>query len=214
VQVDKIDYLCNLKTVRIMYPCLLRKIGIPCLLLLGLGACTEKQVEEVPVHELTAQELKKQHLEESFSAFARMLDLEEAADTKEYIVRHSVVSIGLDRSVIYDLRQDGTSLLWLKFRHLEMDNWLVDGSLYGGLEVHGSLQPVKMIAGGPAKWDQYWDIHVFDNGEDVASLGVDAYDLGDILVFRFPDGTSYSITTVLLVEPLIHFLLEHVLSTE
>jgi hypothetical protein len=197
-----------------MNPYHLKRIGISLLLLLVITACSEKQVEEVPKHELTEQEQKKQHLDESFSAFASMLNLEETADIKEYIVRHSVVSIGLDRSLIYDLRQDGLSLLWLKFRHLELDDWLVDGDLYGGIEVHGSLQPLNMLTDGPEKWDQYWDIHVFDNGEDVATLGLEVYDLGYIPVFRFPDGTSYSITTVLLIEPLIHFLLEHVLSTE
>lgn len=192
----------------------LRKIGIAFLALFVLASCSQKQAEQVPTHELTEQEQKKQHLEESFSAFAQMIDLEEAADTREYLVKHSVVSIGLDRSIIYDLRQDGRSLLWLKFRHLEQDYWLVDGDLYGGLEVHGNLQLLEMVAGGPAKWDQYWDIHVFDNGEDVATLGLETYDLGYIPVFRFPDGTTYSITTVLLIEPLIDFLLEHVLSTE
>ena len=192
----------------------LRHIGMSFLALLVFAACSEKQDEEIPERELTEEEQKKQHLEESFSAFVQMLNLEEAANTKEYLVRHSVVSVGLDRSLIYDLRQDGQSLLWLKFRHLEMDNWLVDGDIYGGLEVHGSLQPLNMMQGGPAKWDQYWDIHVFDNGEDVATLGLEVYDLGYIPVFRFPDGTSYSITTVLLIEPLIQFLLEHVFSTE
>ena len=192
----------------------LKRIGISLLSLLVIAACSKKQVEEEPQHELTEQEQKKQHLEESFSTFASMLKLEETADVKEYFVRHSVVSIGLDRSLIYDLRQDGQSLLWLKFRHVEQDYWLVDGDLYGGLEVHGNLQPVAMMTDGPAKWDQYWDIHVFDRGEDVATLGLEVYDLGYIPVFRFPDGTSYSITTVLLIEPLIHFLLEHVLSTE
>ena len=192
----------------------LRNTGLSFLVLLVLAACSEKPVEEDPTHGLTPQEQKKQHLEESFSAFVQVLDLEETADAREYIVKHSEVSMGLDRSIIYELRQDGLSLLLLRFRYLELDNWLVDGDIYGGLEVHGSLQPLQLIAGGLETWDQYTDIHVFDGGEDVAFLGLEVYDMGFIPVFRFPDGTSYSITTVILIEPLIDYLLENVLSTE
>jgi hypothetical protein len=191
----------------------LKRFGVICLILLAALAC-KKQQDEQPQHEPTEEELVKLHLEESFASFAAKLDLESSADAKEYIVKHSVVSLGLDRSVIYSLRQDSESLLWLRFRHVEGDNWLMEGDMYGGLEFRGSLQPLSMVIAGPKNWEHYSDIHVYDNGKDVATFGVEIYDLGYIPVFRFKDGTSYSITTVLLVEPLIDYLLKHVLSTE
>ena len=189
------------------------RLGFCCLILLGFLACS-KQQEEVPEHELTEQELKKQHLDESFSALVDMVELEEGEEVKEYIVKHSVVSLGLDASVIYNLRQGSQSLVWLKFRYRGQGIWLVDGDLYGGIELHGSLNASEMSADYPDQWDKHWDIHVYDNGEDVAKLGLEVYDLGMIPVFRFPDGTSYSLSTLVLIEPLIDYLLEHVLSME
>ncbi len=192
---------------------LLKRFGVICLILLAALACNKTQDEE-PKHEPTEEELVKMHMEETFSAFAAKLDLESSADVKEYIVKHSVVSWGLDNSVIYSLRQDSVSMLWLRFRHVEGDNWLVEGDMYGGLAFRGSLQPLRMIIGGPKNWELYADIHVLDKGKDVATFGMEIYDLGYIPVLRFKDGTSYSITTVLLIEPLIDYLLQHVLSTE
>lgn len=191
----------------------LKRFGVISVVLLGALACNKKQDEE-PQHEPTEEEQVKLHLEASFSTFAAKLDLKSTADFKEYIVKNSVVSMGLDGSMIYNLRQDGESMLWLKFRCVEADKWRVDGDLYGGLEIHGTMDPLSMLIGGPQKWEAYSDIHVYDQGKDVAKLGLEVYDLGYILVFRFPDGTSYSLTTLLLIEPLIDYLLEHVVSTE
>jgi hypothetical protein len=192
---------------------LLKRFGIISIVLLGALACNKKQ-EEPTQHEPTEEELVKLHLEASFSTFASKLDLESTADAKEYIVKNSVVSMGLDRSILYNLRQNGESMIWLKFRHVEGDNWQLDGDLYGGLEFHGTLHPLAMILAGTKNWEKYADIHVYDQGKDIATLGLEVYDLGYVAVFRFPDGTSYSITTVLLIEPLIDYLLEHVLSAQ
>jgi hypothetical protein len=196
-----------------LIPTLLKRSGVLSLVLLGALACNKQQAD-VPQHEPTEEELVKMHVETSFTTFATKLDLESSADAKEYIVKNSVVSMGIDQSILYNLRQNGESMLWLRFRHLEGDKWQLDGDMYGGLEFHGILEPLSMLICGPKSWDKYWDIHVFDQGKDVATLGVEVYDLGYIPVFRFKDGTSYSITTVLLVEPLIDYLLNHVLSTE
>jgi hypothetical protein len=191
----------------------LKRLSVIGLILLGALSCNKKQ-DVTPPHEPTEEELQKQHLEESFTSFAVKLNLEDSADAKEYIVKHSSVSMSLDGSILYDLRQDGVSLLWLKFWHHDKDTWRVDGDLYGGIEFHGTLQPLSMAISGPKYWEELSDIHVYDTGKDVATLGLEVYDLGYVPVFRFPDGTSYSITTVLLIEPLVDYLLNHVLSTE
>lgn len=196
-----------------LYSTLIKRICVFGLILLGAMACNRKTVE-VPEHIPTEEEKTKQHLEESFASFAAKLNLEDSADAKEYIVKHSRVSISLDKSIVYDLRQDGLSLLWLRFRHHDGDTWVLDGEMYGGLEFHGTLQPLTMMVKGPQYWEELSDIHVYDNGKEVATLGLEVYDMGYIAVFRFPDGTSYSITTVLLIEPLVDYLLKHVLSTE
>lgn len=192
---------------------LLKRFGVISIVLLGALACN-KQPEDPPQHEPTEEEQVKLHLEATFSTFATKLDLESSASIKEYIVKNSVISMGMDGSVLYNLRQNGESMLWLKLRYLDVDKWSLDGDLYGGLEFHGFLNPLSMLIGGPKHWEAYSDIHVYDQGKDVAKLGLEIYDLGYIAVFRFPDGTSYSITTVLLIEPLIDYLLEHVVSTE
>lgn len=190
-----------------------KRIGVLCLVLLAALACSQKQ-DEVPEHEPTEEELIKLHLEESFATFFSTMELEESADIREYLVRHSVVSVAMDKSIIYNLRQNGVSLIWLRFTHHDADNWNVNGDMYGGVEFHGTLQPLAMYAQGPSYWEELSDIHVYDNGKDVAKLGLEVYDLGYIPVLRFPDGTSYSITTLVLIEPLMDYLLKHVLSTE
>ena len=174
-------------------------------------SCTEDPVV-VPEHHLTEQERKKQHLDESFSAFASMIDLKDVEDAREFIRQNSEVSLGLDLSIVYTLRQDGETLVRLRFRMGSPLSFLVDGTLYGGLELHGSFQP--FIHSDPEHWEEYWDIHVFDNGEDVATLGVETLDQEIVPVLRFPDGTSYSLSTLLLIEPLVDYLLENVFSTE
>lgn len=191
----------------------LKRFGVFCLILLVALSCN-KNPEDIPQHEPTEEELAKQHLEESFAAFAAKLDLEDSADAKEYLVKHSVVSVAMDKSIIYNLRQDGVSMIWLRFTHHDGDNWNLKGDMYGGIEFKGTLQPAVMYAKGPAYWEELSDIHVYDNGKDVATLGLEVYDLGYIPVLRFPDGTSYSLTTVVLIEPLMDYLLSHVLSTE
>lgn len=184
------------------------------LLLLGAVACTPKAQEEVPKHDLTEQEQKKLQLEEAFSPLIQQINLDEAADIRQYITQHSSVSLGLDGAIIYTLHQDGQTLVRLSFLYQGMDNWKVDGNLYGGLEVHGSLHPLGMVTDRPKNWENHWDLHIYNNGEDVATLGMEVYEQKWVPVFRFPDGTSYSLSSVVLIEPLVDYLLEHVFSTE
>ena len=133
-----------------LIPTFLKRSGVFCLILLGALACNKKQDEE-PQHVPTEEEQVKLHLEATFSTFAAKLDLKSTADFKEYIVKNSVVSMGLDGSILYNLRQNGESMLWLKFSCVEADKWRVDGDLYGGLELHGSMDPLSMLIGGPQK---------------------------------------------------------------
>ena len=188
-------------------------LTLACLVLPGFLACTKVQ-EEPATHEMTEQEQKKQHLEDSFSAFVQKIDLESSDNVWSYLLQHSSVALGLDGSIIYTLNQDREQLLRLKFRFQNPDLYKVDGNLYGGLALSGFIQPLSMILDCPDKRENHMDIHILDNGEDVAKLGLELYEKRLVPVFRFPDGTSYSVTTVILISPLLDYLLEYVLSTE
>lgn len=174
-------------------------------------SCAKAQ-EELPVHELTPEEQEKQHLDQSFANFVALLDLDKiSSDPRDYILRHSDVSLGRDGSVIYRFTEKGITLITLQFRRGN-GLWKVEGRLYGGLGIQGVIDPV--LTPDWEKWEEKSLIYVYDNGVRVARLGLETYEGAPLPVLRFPDGTSYSLTSLLIVEPLVEFLLEYVLSTE
>lgn len=191
----------------------IRNLALTCLLLLGFVACNKDQ-DVPPTHEMTEEEQKKQHVEDSFTVFAEAINMEDSTNAWDYLLNHSDISLGLNGSLIYSLNQDGVMLLWLKFRFMNPDRYKIDGTLHGGLALKGYIHPLSMILDTPGNRERHLDIHVIDNGEDVAKLGLEYYDGKLIPVFRFYDGTSYSVSTVILIAPLLDYLLKYVLSTE
>lgn len=163
-----------------------------------LAACNKTPVE-VPKHPYTEEELVKAHLDESFSAFVTALDLDSTAvkNPARFVLVNSDVHANLlfRPAIIYQLKRHRKVVMELWFYPLERK---VEASLEGGISIKGPVLPS--------------DLHVYDQGKDVAKLELDR-DLA-CLVFRFPDGTAYALNSLIISEALIDFLIEHVLSTE
>ena len=198
-----------------------------CCCCLAVWSCS--QDEPAPKeHAFTEQELVKKHLDESFSLFFESLEVEEVEDWEAYVRKYSTVSVDLDGSVVYRFRKGSITQLSLRVRK-ESSKWTMEAQFYGGIRMSGrlTLGQFELPEEFPPDWnwhilEQLWDIDVYDNYVWVAKLGLESYAYTEagkvsnipILVFRFPDGTSYSVTTVLLVEPLMDYLIKNVFSTE
>ena len=62
--------------------------------------------------------------------------------------------------------------------------------------------------------DTKGDILVYYDNEQLATLDLIWYEGTPTPVFNFDDGTSYAVTSMLLVDSLIDYLLKNVFSTE
>lgn len=185
--------------------------------------CRKTGREQVLEHPFTEQELVKHHVEESFSAFVVAMDLDSTIlkDPVKYINDHSTISTDLgDRgAVIYRLINNNLVVLEARFYLLSVPARM-EASLYGGLEVRGTVSPTFSLSWD--KWEENWDLKVYDNGTAVANLGVEPYsytEAGQTFnlpqpVLRYPDGTSYALSSLLIIEPLVDYLIENVVSTE
>ena len=171
---------------------------ISAILALGILAGCVKQAdpEGTDMHQFTQDELQKKQVDDAFAIFFEALNLSSIQDPKQEIILNSRISFPQVGVVRYTYVKDGTTLIVLDAR---VGSFKAD--LYGGIHLEGeSLQD-----GGTA---------VFIDNQQVATIGYVMYDGILTPVFRFDDGTTYAITGVLLVEPLIDYLLKYVLSTE
>lgn len=163
-----------------------------------LAACNKTPVEVVK-HPYTEQERVKAHLDSCFAEFVTALDLDSTMvkHPERFLLLNSRIETDwLDRGIVlYQLSRHGRTVLRIQYRVQTGELWAL---LYGGIAIRGTMLPM--------------DLHVYDNGTDVAKL---EYDLRlPALVFRFPDGTTYALSSLLISEALVDFLIEHVLSTE
>ncbi len=183
--------------------------------LMLLPGCAQKEAPQPEEHPNTQEELVKKHLDDTFSKFIVALDPESVEWTAEYLAEHSRVTIFPSGTIAYYFRKDGKTLLSADFR-AEDGDWYTKVSFFGGMRMEGTVKPTLSIDW--EEWENNWDIDVYDGEDAVAKLGIVSYvysgQLIPMPVFRFPDGTSYSVTTVLIIEPLIDYLLENVLSTQ
>lgn len=167
-------------------------------------------------------------MDDSFAKFFESLDVESVEDWEAYVRQYSTVSMDLDGSVVYRFRKGDITQLSIRVRK-GASYWIMEAQLYGGIRMSGHLTTgqLELSEEFPPDWnwrilEQFWDIDVYDNYVWVAKLGMESYAYTEagiasnipVMVFRFPDGTSYSVTTVLLVEPLMDYLIKHVFSTE
>lgn len=196
----------------------MRRVILLISLALAVLGCTGEEPVQPKEHELTPEEQVKQHLDDTFSEFVVALDPATMEWTEDYILTHSTLDLELDGTFVYRFIRDNTILVTVRLNLIRGD-WRVEAKLHGGLEVKGYVKPTLSVDW--TEWENNWDLDVYDQGTAVAKLGVEAFsrqnagevELQLVPVFRFPDGTSYSVTTLVLIEPLIDYLLENVLST-
>ncbi len=190
-------YLHIMRTYRHFYFILLA-------VLLAAG-CDKTPVETEPqLHEFTKEELRKKKVDDAFSVFFHYLDLDAAADPWREVVNHSHISVPEMGHLRYTYVRGDLTLI-------SMDVVLntFKAELYRGIRIEGEYPSETPPA-------------VYIDGEQVASLDFVWYEYRDsgkmnrqlVPVFRFDDGTTYAVSGILLVEPLIEFLLKNVLSTE
>lgn len=197
------------------------------LLAAGLGACGREETP-VPVHELTEQEQQKQWVEDALDPFFVLLDPSSITDPVDFVTRNSQVSVGLGGNLIYRLQKDGENLIRASFS-LEQDRLGVEARLYGGLRIAGTLirpdlenldlesldlENLDLENLDLENLDSIMELNVYADGKKTARLGLEYMDSLPLFVLRYPDGTSYALSSFLITGALLDYLLENVLTTE
>lgn len=170
----------------------------------AVGCDKNTEPAEPELHEFTREELRKKKVDDAFTVFFQYLDLDAAADPWREVVNHSHIAfpeLGLLRYTY--VRGDLTLI------SMDVKLNAFTARLYRDIRVEGEY---------PSEEDPV----VYIDGERVATLGFVWYEYRDsgkthrepVPVFCFDDGTTYAISGILLVEPLIDFLLKNVFSTE
>lgn len=177
------------------------KFIIPTLLMLCVWTGCQKQT--VPeedkgqdMHPFTEQELKKKQLDTAFSTFFEYLKPETVEDPWQEIIRNSRIYSPYLGVLRYKYIKDGVTLITVD---LKTTSFTID--FLGG---------VHMERSGYTKGD----ILVYYDNEQLATLDLIWYEGTPTPVFYFDDGTSYAVTSMLLVDSLIDYLLKNVFSTE
>ena len=181
------------------------KYILPLLVLFAAPGCVKTpEPLGTDMHEFTEEELKKKSLDDAFTLFFEAFKLDSIEDPRQEIINNSRISLPRLGTVRYTYTKDGHTLIIMD---VTLSGFTAD--LYGNIHLEGK----SLTSGGTA---------VFIDGEQVATLDLVWYEYREdgktkrtpTPVFRFPDGTTYAITGVLLVEPLLEFLLGNVFSTE
>lgn len=203
-----------------------------CIVLALLPACrrtlspeTEPAEEQHPFSE--AEQVKK-HLDEAFAEFYQAVPVFETTDeATAFLLSHSaVLPLGKGTYYYWLVQQNAETgqrevLVEMTFKVTGLPQKLyLDTSLLGGLQLRGNVLLLEFTQ-DPATWDKALDIDLLDGGKAVARLGVEVLyykesgreETRPLVVFRFPDGTSYSVSSLLLIEPLVDYILMYVLGT-
>ena len=167
------------------------------LAMLFLAGCNKPQeADGTDMHEFTPEELEKKKLDDAFTVFFGKLGLENIDNPTSEILKNSSITVPRLGTIRYTYTKDGLTLI-----SMDVKAGMFEAKLHGGISVVGkSLRENGIL--------------VFIDGSQVATLDLVMYNKVPTPVFRFPDGTTYAVTGVLLVEPLLDFLLENVFSTE
>ena len=175
-----------------------REIIISLVVALSALAGCNKAPEPVgtDMHEFTPEELQKKRLDDAFTIFFKDFNFEGVENPTMEILLNSRITSPQPGILRYTYVSNGVTLITM-----DVGTSGFSADLHGGIHLEGIG-----IGDNATK--------VFIDGDQVATLGLITYNNIPTPVFRFPDGTSYAVTGVLLVEPLIDFLLKNVFSTE
>lgn len=190
------------------------------------AGCSKADAPEAPVHELTPAEKSKARLDECFVALWEATGLSSPEDALQYVTDHGRISVK-GRSVTGTLDSPSGEIFRIKVTLIERNSLLsVEGSAPLGMTFSGtiaykflstlvdlSLDPI----GKADALSGAMDITVFDSGKPLCKVGVTAShrtgaeedSWSYVPVFRFEDGTTYGMMSVLLVQPLVEQILKN-----
>lgn len=173
------------------------RVYIYILSVLLLAGCNKPPVTEgTDMHEFTQEELQKKRLDDAFTLFFKKFNFEKVDNPTAEILANSKLSIPSAGVIRYTYTKNGLTLI-----SMDVGASGFEATLHGGIHLKGTG-----LGENGTK--------VFIDGDQLATLDMVMYNKVPTPVFRFPDGTTYAVTGVLLVEPLIDFLLKNVFSTE
>ena len=181
------------------------------------SACEKTSSVRSGVHPFNETELHKKSVEASFVTFCNAMQEGGAAtDPMADILAHSSVGLAPSGGILYTYRKNDRDLIRLTYS----SNGALELSLYGGIGMKGRID--GPLSADWDSWEEKLDVDVYNGDEKVARLGMEVYEYTEsgeqvripVPVFRFPDGTSYAVSTLLLTEPLLDYLLANVFSTE
>lgn len=166
------------------------------LAVLLVAGCSKPPVEGTDMHEFTQEELQKKRLDDAFTVFFKKFDFEKTDNPTAEILKNSKISVPSIGTLRYTYTKNGLTLI-----SMDVSTGGFKARLHGGILLEG-----KSLGENGTK--------VYIDGDELATIDIIIYNKVPTPVFRFPDGTTYAVTGVLLVEPLIDFLLKNVFSTE
>jgi hypothetical protein len=173
--------------------------------ILAAGCEKDPEPAEPVSHEFTEVELRKMKVDDAFTVFFRYLDPEAISENPyREVTRHSHINVLEEGVLRYTYVRGDLTLIRMD---VELGTYTAD--LYGGIRLEGEYPSEEAPV-------------IYIDGERLATLDFVWYEYRDsgelhrqlTPVFCFDDGTSYAVSGVLLVEPLIEFLLKNVFSTE
>ena len=180
----------------------------------------EPVVEE---HPFTPSEQEKVQLDEVSAQLWESVGLEEGAEVLPFLREHTRLIPSLSGLTIAVLSKEGEEVMRMKFG-LGLGRIRLSGSMLDRVELEGSVGLHDFQRGDEPfsqrlimAMDAGTDVAVRLDGKAIGRLGFEAIheneagrdDWTPVPVVRFPDGTSYSVSGLLLVAPLIEFFLKN-----
>lgn len=169
----------------------MRKFVFLLLLAVPIWGCNRKDDPQPPAHEYTEKEADKVMLQNAFEAFIQALDLHTQEEVRSFIIHNTVVEFDEDGVLHVCLRDDVQKWMDLSLKAgtpPSMELWM-----QGGLSVRGI--PSEVYVGE----------------KRVAQLDIVRLNGYPVPVFRFPDGTTYSLTSLALITPFMDWIIKYAL---
>lgn len=191
--------------------------------LLLLLSCN-KQKQEAPVHELTPAEQSKQNLDNLGAEIAKVMESVGEDSLFQYVLKHGKVSLLPLGTVSFSISGDEGALVQAEFVRQKGRTGvaisLPDDMYIGGyVDMKNLVRNFDCSAESPVieALDSCLDLTLYYHGEATATLGLESYhetgagvDKWSVLpVFRFSDGTSYAMSSVVLIDQFLDFFMKN-----